>query len=194
MVRRVIRVLMVGALLIACASDRNELRDDTGPGPSELVANNSGVTAAEPPASLVQSPDSVIAAFYSDYVPIALSRGNAPSWYSVFGREPAVLANSLLSVMREDSAAWAQAPGEIAGIDFDPFLASQDPCDRYEVGAVTGAGLRRLVHVFGVCSGTRSTDPDVTIELVLSSGVWLIDNIRYPRTGSDLRSILTALH
>ena len=42
--------------------------------------------------------------------------------------------------LREDAKAQAKVKGEIVGLDSDPFLASYDPCERYEVGTVTQSG------------------------------------------------------
>jgi hypothetical protein len=42
--------------------------------------------------------------------------------------------SGLLAALKEDVAAQAAAKGEIVGLDFDPFLNTQDPAESYEVG------------------------------------------------------------
>ena len=98
--------------------------------------------------------------------------------------------------MREDFAAQAKAPGEIVGLDFDPFLNSQDPCERYEVGLITQKGETYLVNVYAICSGKKSSVADVVPEVLHKGSQWEFINFRYPNqaqqyhNSADLLSIL----
>jgi hypothetical protein len=131
--------------------------------------------------------------FYDWYVPIASAQKSEPASNAVLNRNPPVLAPELLRELQEDAAAQAKSQ-EIVGIDFDPFLNSQDPCERYEVGTVRETGGNYQVDVHSICSGKRSEKPDVVAEMIFQNGSWLFANFR--RTGGeggDLRTILKQL-
>ena len=78
-------------------------------------------------------------------------------------------------------------------MDFDPFLASQDPCDRYEVGAATRQGPSYLVDIHGAGGCEKHDKPDVVAELVLRSGTWMFVNFHYPPDSGDLLTVLRLL-
>lgn len=100
-------------------------------------------------------------------------------------------APQLLSALRADIAASARNPGEVVGLDWDPFVASQDPCPGYRVGRPTERDGRVLVPVTGDC-GQRpaGTAPDVMAELVRQGPAWSFSNFRH---GSDSGSVLSDL-
>ena len=85
------------------------------------------------------------------------------------------------------------APTEsIAGLDFDPFLGSQDPGERYEVGTIAQKGSSQWADIHGVWAAQRSSSTDVVAELVLQDGHWTFVNFHYP-DGSALLTILKLL-
>jgi len=99
---------------------------------------------------------------------------------------------ALLRALKEDEDAQAKAK-EIVGIDFDPFLASQDPCAPYKARNVVQKGDRFLVGVDIACDNVTAENPAVTVELVMRNGHWIFVNFHYPDpkpSGSDLLSIL----
>ncbi|MHB8540507.1 MAG: hypothetical protein ACYDCD_06140 [Candidatus Acidiferrales bacterium] len=99
--------------------------------------------------------------------------------------------------MKKDSDASKKANGEIVGLDFDPFLASQDPGKRYQVGRVTRDGDSYRVEVFGVRFGRKSEKVDVVPEVVRKKGHWLFVNFHYPNAvdakSENLLGILNVL-
>ena len=100
---------------------------------------------------------------------------------------------ALLSALKEDEDAQAKAKGEIVGIDFDPFLASQDPCAPYKARNVVQKGDRFLVSVDCACENVTGENPAVTVELVMRDGHWVFVNFHYPEpkpSGSNLLGIL----
>jgi len=103
---------------------------------------------------------------------------------------------ALLRALKEDEDAQAKAEGEIVGIDFDPFLASQDPCTPYKARSVVQKGDRFLVEVHIACENVTAENPAVTVELVMRNGHWIFANFHYPEpkpSGSDLLSTLNQL-
>jgi hypothetical protein len=135
-----------------------------------------------------------VRAFYDWYVPIVHSDVGAPAWFAVLQRDPPVLNAKLLAALRQDSISGAASPGEVNGLNFDPFLDSQDPCEAYELGDVTGTGNTQHVAIHSVCSGMRSAEPSLLAEVAMEDGSWVFQNVRYTRTKSDLINVLNELN
>ena len=113
---------------------------------------------------------------------------------AVLAAKPALLTPALQRELKEDYDASAKSPDEIVGLDFDPFLNTQDPCERYDVGKVTMHGADRAsVEIFSVCEGKRSPKPDVIADVVFANGRWQFENFEYPDSHENLRSVLKKL-
>lgn len=128
--------------------------------------------------------------FYNWYVPEALKTQETPAWNVALKYKRGEFSPALFRALKADSDAQAKASGEIVGLDFDPFLNSQDPCDRYEVGTVIPQGAGYRVDIYGVCSGKRNEKPDVVAELARKDGSWAFTNFLYPAIHRDLLGIL----
>ena len=76
--------------------------------------------------------------------------------------------------------------GDVPDIDGDPFTNSQDYPTRFLVGAPTTSGTSANVRVRFFDSSSASI---VTYQMVLESGIWRIDDVRYDG-GSTLRALL----
>ena len=65
----------------------------------------------------------------------------------------------LLEELEADFAAQASdRSGSIVGIDWEPFVGGQDPCERYEVGSIRVKESARLVDVHPACNARRSDE------------------------------------
>jgi hypothetical protein len=108
--------------------------------------------------------------FYDWYVPKSLNESAGPAWNLAVKIKNSVFSPQLAQALREDSAAQAKAEGEIVGLDFDPFLNSQDPGRHYRVGKITQQGESYWVDVHSVSSGKMSVKPSVVAEVVQKNG------------------------
>jgi len=131
--------------------------------------------------------------FYSWYVPEALKTQEEPVWNVALKYKRTVFSPALFRALKEDSEAQARASGEIVGLDFDPFLNTQDPCDRYEVRTITPQEGGYRVDIYGVCSGKRNVKPDVVAKLAHQDGSWAFTNFLYPAIHRDLLGTLRTL-
>ena len=139
-------------------------------------------------ALLLASAQSFVQDFYTRYMTQHMTEE------SVLAAKPSPLEPALARALKEDYDASAKSKDEIVGLDFDPFLNSQDPCERYEVGKVTMHGNdRAAVEVYGVCEGKRSPKPDVIADVIFVNGRWQFTNFEYPESHDDLRSVLKKL-
>jgi hypothetical protein len=135
---------------------------------------------------------SFVQGFYDWYVPKALDPKGEVASDLALKQKGAFFSTRLAQALKDDSAAAAKSPDEIVGLDFDPFLASQDPCDKYVTGAVTQVGIHFQVAVFGICSGKKNDKPDVIVEVIRQGTSCIFVNFLYPGQG-DLLSTLKLL-
>lgn len=125
----------------------------------------------------------VVAGFYEWYG--TGTRGVA----AALDEKRAAFSEELHLALKADVDAKARANGEIVGLDYDPFLNSQDPCAQYAVGGVTPRSGAYSVDVFAVCDGAREERPSVIVDVRLVKGTWVIADVR-DRDGSSLLATL----
>ena len=150
-------------------------------------------------AACTRAPDDEAAArrfvqdFYDWYVLAENAPRGTPADWRVLDSRPEVLDSALLDLLRADSALGDRGDGRGTreAINFDPFLASQDPCPRYEVDrAVPDAGGFR-VTVRPVCADTTWQTQRPMVAVAYRGTRWQIVNVFYER--GDLRSLLCAM-
>jgi len=152
------------------------------------VAAQTSSARAQPQAAV-----EFVRGFYDWYVPLAL-KSDATELTLKNKRD--VLSAELYGALKGYYETEAKSKGETVGLDFDPFLNSQDPCSKFETGKSVAAGDRYQVEIFGVCSGRKRQKPDLLAEVVKDHAGWRFTNFLYPteakqdpRNG-DLLSIL----
>ena len=137
----------------------------------------------------VLTPREFVEGFYKWYVPHALKDQGTTSDLALKYKSPA-FSPQLLRLLKADSAAQA-ACEELIGIDFDPFLYSQDPEERYDVGKITHQGPNFRAEVYGVRAGERDKTPSVIAEFTETNGHWFFVNFHYEEQGgADLLTLL----
>ena len=144
---------------------------------SSLVAQDKAATAA--------SAREFVQQFYTWYVPVVLGQHKEPSSNIALRDKKAAFSSELYAALKADWDAQANVKDDIVGLDFDPFLNTQDPCKRYELGKITQAGNGYRVEVFGICSGKRSSEPEVAPEVQWANGHWEFANFYYPNMMKD---------
>jgi hypothetical protein len=132
-----------------------------------------------------------VQAFYDWYVPLTKAQTNGTPWGLAVGSKPDLFHPDLIRALKADADKKVQAKGELVGLDFDPFEASQDPADHYEARKVTLQGNKCLVEIWGSPADTANTGkPDAVAELLRENGHWQFLNFRYPVSNTDLLSVL----
>ena len=130
--------------------------------------------------------------FYDWYVPIVFKPSKGDSSDVAIAKRGSLFDPPLLKALKVDSEAQRKSPGDIVGLDFDPFLNAQDPDDKYVVGEVSESGGLYLVSVYGVRKGKRHKKADVVAELKPAKDTFVFTNFRYGDDG-DLVAILKQL-
>jgi hypothetical protein len=133
-----------------------------------------------------------VADFYTWYVPLARSTPEADM--RAIRERQASFSTGLVEALRADSIARAGSPSEVVGLDGDPFLNSQDPCDRYApIGASERDG-RFFVEILGSGGCASHTAADVTVEAMPTDHGLVFTNFVYSsKPRADLLSTLSDL-
>ncbi|AHG92644.1 hypothetical protein J421_5109 (plasmid) [Gemmatirosa kalamazoonensis] len=155
-----------------------------------------GLQAAAQPSrdATADSVGRVVQAFYTWYTPLATASGAGPAWMRAIHERRTLFAPAIVAALRRDSVASARSPDEVVGLDGDPFLNAQDPCEHYVVRRARRAGDRFLVDVVGEGGCARHTRADVVVEVMRGASGWRLENFRYPDPPTDLLAMLRRLH
>ncbi len=130
--------------------------------------------------------------FYKWYVPFTNSGKNNTGWDTALRTKRASFDAALIRLLDADLKASAANKDEIVGHDGDPFLNTQDPCERYDIGPATTKVVSVLVQILATCQGKRDAKADVTAELRQLQGKWVFTNFHYP-DGGNLIALLAQL-
>jgi len=123
-----------------------------------------------------------VQSFYDWYV-VEVEKTHRGPWDVILKPRRTSFSPILLNALHEDALAAAKAKGELVGLDFDPFLNSQDPDKHYFAGKVEMKGSFLLVSV---SSGKPSAKPIVTAKIENHNGQWRFTNFLYPDSGNLL--------
>ncbi|MGC2636354.1 MAG: hypothetical protein WA294_04190 [Acidobacteriaceae bacterium] len=152
----------------------------------------SGVCVAQKPngSDSEASCRTFVQAFYDWYAPIAQRDDIGTTSDYALKERPEVFTARLYKALKADSEAQHRSK-ELVGLDFDPFLNSQDPSPQFIVDSVTVKQNQCLAAVYGLNNGQR--EESVKPELEMSDGRWQFVNFHYydQKLGDyDLLSIL----
>jgi len=148
-----------------------------------------GAWAQQPAAQPTdQSCRSFVQGFYNWYLPHA--RQAATTYPTALKTKAQLFSPTLLQALKQDYAASQANPNEVVGLDFDPFLNSQDPSTSFSVTKAKVQGTKCTTEVHGITDGVNNEE--VHPELSFVNGNWQFTNFRYEQ-GSDLLSMLKSL-
>ena len=150
---------------------------------------------AQTPASRSEASRRSVQAFYDWYVPRAAHPGKRDMIMVAATDGPLHFDPELVRWLRIDSTARARNKTEVDGLDGDPYLNSQDPCDKYTArpGRVDRGKVLVDVHGSGGCESR--TTPDVIVELTPNGAGWTVMEFRDPhRDNEGLIPLLKRLH
>ncbi|HVM42010.1 MAG TPA: hypothetical protein VMT77_00805 [Gemmatimonadales bacterium] len=126
------------------------------------------------PDSAAQAAAAFVQSFYGWYKQVGERYEDAvadsPGWF----------APALVAAMRLDNAASRANPSEVVGLDWDPFLDTQDPCDPYQVTGTSRRGDTVLAAVNGMCNDRPpQVEPDVIAEVRFVGRRWVFVDFRH---------------
>ena len=138
------------------------------------------------------SPRKFVQDFYDWYVPMTSRSHSEDASNIALKKKSAEFSAELLKALKEDALAASKSPGEIVGLDWDPFLNSQEQVDRCILGNITEKNGSFRVEVYDVLGGKKDKKPAVIPEVKQENGHWIFVNFWNP-DGGDLLSELREL-
>jgi hypothetical protein len=159
---------------------------------ASLIVAPSGALAANPSASAVVTFASEAGArafvqgFYDWYAGrmLAASRSKSGKGFGfddAIRQRPDSFSPELKRLLEEDIAASRKCPSEVVGLDWDPFLETQDTPGSYVVGKVekTGQGFRMSIDDKKIPKGERN--PVAQADVTFMGGHWtFVDFVQEP--------------
>jgi hypothetical protein len=158
-----------------------------------LTAFVASATAQAAPAKAEASCRATVQKFYDWYVPEVFREKQTWAANTALERKDFQFSPELRKSLKDDFAASAANANEVVGLDFDPFLASQDPAHKYSVEKVLVKDGRCRADVHSDESGKKAKKPDVIPELQLRGKSWVFVDFHYPQENGSLLSILREL-
>ena len=156
-----------------------------------IGALNLAHSQSPPPPSTVAA-ERAVTDFYAWYVPMARS-DKGPHLRALQERR-AQFADPLDKALRAEWAATSEGGEEIDGLDADPLLNAQEPCEQYRPVRTTTRGMEFLVEVLGTGHCQVHQKPDVIVQVAWRENRPVFVNFLYSRrTGDDLLSLLRRL-
>ena len=110
-----------------------------------------------PPRPSTLSAERIVAEFYAWYVPMARS-DKGPHLRALQERR-AQFSDLLVKALRAEAAATAEGGEEIDGLDADPLLNAQEPCEHYRPVRTTLRGDEFLVEFSAQVIARRTRSP-----------------------------------
>jgi hypothetical protein len=146
----------------------------------------------EPP---LDSARRVVQRFYDWYVPRAANPRGRDMIMEAATRGPVSFDPELVRWLRIDSTARARSKDEVVGLDGDPYLNAQDPCNAYTAQTAARNGASVLVIVLGHGGCAKHSRGDVVVELSSRDGHWVIREFLDPnRHNEGIIPLLKRLH
>jgi hypothetical protein len=179
--RLLVSVLLAGLLAPGCKRTP-AANARSGPAPADPTLGTPATDAA------ARSATQYAQAFYDWY------RVRGDKYESAIRDSPSAFEPVLLGAMRADLDAQSHSPDEVVGLDWDPLLATQDPCDPYRVQGTTRRGDTILVSMKGTCADRApQAGPDVIAEIGRLGDRWVFLDFRHAGDPGSLRQDLTRL-
>jgi hypothetical protein len=136
------------------------------------------------------APQRFLDEFYQWYTPLTHKNNTTTAWDVAVKLKGKSFSAQLARLLKQDSVAKASCR-ELIGLDFDPFLNTQDPSQQYKVGNVTRTGETYRADIYRVAAGQQAKKPDLTAEFTKKNDGWMFLNFFYPN-GTNLLAILSA--
>ncbi|HEY9793807.1 MAG TPA: hypothetical protein V6D22_25650 [Candidatus Obscuribacterales bacterium] len=136
--------------------------------------------------------------FYTWYTTGPQPKGKLDKYDITLKYKSAMFTPELMQKLHDDLEAAKRNPGEIVGLDFDPFTNAQDDPGGMTAKKATMKGTNCLVDVYRKDHDAKDPNGDVIPELTQKNGHWLFVNFHYPKASdnpanNDLIAILKNL-
>jgi len=127
--------------------------------------------------------------FYDWYLRIYMTDNKVPAAKIALKKRPEIFSPELFQALGNDFKAQELATDGISGIDFDPFLDSQDAPPSYKVIKTVVKSNGCMAEVSGVGpdwmnKGQALYTPKIKVELQYKNRKWIFINFKYLNQGN----------
>jgi len=153
------------------------------------------VSRGKPETKAQVSAKGFVQKFLDWYVPMATAseREELPACIRAINQKKAIFDRTLVEALQRDWEAQDASPDFIVGLEGDPFLDAQDPCNRYVATRVVKKDQSFMVDIDGAGDCAERGSEHFVAEVVQRNGRWIFVNFHYPRVQTDVRSMLKRL-
>jgi len=130
--------------------------------------------------------------FYDWYAPMAYRQKNSLPWETAITLKSDLFSTRLSLALKRDKYTIANLDGSYTGMDSDPFLNTDNPCEHYVVADTVEYDKGFRVGMQAICNGKLRPKVVVQAEVVWKKDKWLFANFHYPESG-DLFDMLKRL-
>jgi len=138
------------------------------------------------------SPRKFVQDFYEWYVPMSARSHSEDASNIALKKRSSAFSAELLKALKEDALASSKSPGEIVGLDWDPFLNSQEQIERCVIGNISSKNGSFRVDIYDILGGKKDKKPNIIAEVKQENGHWIFVNFWNPDGGnllSELREL-----
>ena len=155
-----------------------------------LLATALGFTAKAGSPDSSQAVRSFVQSFYNSYTALASGIHDSSPLETILAKRRSVLSPELFRALKADDDAQRKVSDDVVGLDFDPFLNTQEQAGHYTIGRITASQGIYRVEIRE--RGSSDKLPDVIAEVAREGGNLVFVNFIYPGNG-DLLSVLKTL-
>lgn len=156
--------------------------------------------SAQPPEQASEKPSlddrnavgAFVQDFYDWYAPIAYRQKNSLPWETAIALKSSLFSTKLNVLLNIDKHTGAKLDGTYVSLDVDPFLNTDNPCERYIVGDVIEYDKSFRVGVQAICHGKLRQKNSLQAEVIKKKDHWQFVNFHYPE-GNDVFAVLKDL-
>ena len=165
---------------------------------ASLVLAPLDASAAQPEDASEASARAFVQGFYDWYAGkvVAASKGKSAAGYGFIDavrQRPHGFSPELKRLLEEDVAAASKCPGEVVGLDWDPFLETQESPGAYAVGKVEKAAPGFRVSV-GDRKARGVRNPVAEADVAFVGGHWrFIDFVEEPTDPKSRQGLVAIL-
>jgi len=138
------------------------------------------------------SPRKFVQDFYDWYVRMSAHSHSEDASNIALKKKSSAFSPELLHALQADALASSKSPGEIVGLDWDPFLNSQSQIERCVIGNITAKNGSFRVDIYDILEGKKDKKPNIVAEVQQANGSWIFVNFWNPDGGnllSELREL-----
>jgi hypothetical protein len=136
-----------------------------------------------------KTPRLFVEEFYNWYVPLTQNNHESPSWRIALGERAKDFSPLLIKLFEKSFSAQDKCE-DLVGLDFDPFLDSQDPSPSYGIGNVKKNRSGYLIEIYNTLDEKKYEKRKIIISLHNTNGNWIFSNFFY-KDKENLLKILT---